>query len=568
MNSKTSELVEVCRNAKISGADMVVDILESLEKAAWNPRLGEISSTSQESFRWLWEGGSTGVGFVDWFRKGSGIFWISGKPGSRKSTLMKHIYDDPKARFFHEPSNKRKLFLSVYYAFYYQSSFGEKSFHGMIIAILYQILRARDSIDLLPAVLPIWNEAQKMHIGSGRTRLTTKDLESAIFAISRQKLVHGTICLFIDGLDECAGDWREELEFLTRLVTQDPDMTLEFKACILSRPENIIRDYLGRYPGFRIHERTFDDVLDYVQSQLGDKIINMSYIKQLQRYTGKDLIQDVVKKASGVFIWVRLAVLDLVEGFTQGDDLEELERRLSELPPDLETFYSRILDRIDDKYIAESVMYFAIVTASETPTYEFSLSLVRFGLALKPWREAITSAGDIMSPEDLRLLTERVERRIQSRCRNILEVTTITSPREGCEDSFKASPRVTFLHKTAKEFLNLKSTSQSLLKRSKQTPENEWIQLMALALRLLKVDPFSQPFHRSEWIHVVAQFFYFARRSELSTGVAQSSLMEALDSYLESKNTTWCSADMSTVYTGANRVVSRYLLKNKKRISE
>jgi hypothetical protein len=535
-------MVELHYDQELLRADTYLDILKSLEVASWNPRLREISSAHQESFGWLWARGSTGPGFVDWLENGSGIFWISGKPGSGKSTLMKHIVDDPRTPLFLRPSRKVDVLLNVCYAFYDQSIVGEKSYLGMISAILYQILRARASIDLLPIVLPIWKNAAQMCLhGPGHVKLTSMEIEDAIFAIASQKLVQGIICLFIDGLDECAGNWHQELSFLTRLVAQNPDQRMVFKACVLSRPENIIRDYLGRNSGFRIHERTFDDVLLYVQSQLEDKILNMSYINQSQRYNGNDLIQDVVKKASGVFIWVRLAVLDLVEGFTQGDDLEELQRRLSDLPPDLETFYSRILDRIDHKYISETVMYFALVTASETPNFEFPLSLIRFGLALKPWREAIMCSASIMDSEDSKMLSERVERRIQSRCRNLLEVRTITTPEEGCEDPFKTSPRVTFLHKTAKEFLNTEGTTRFLLNRTKQTPENEWIQLMALTIRLLKVDPSSQPFQKTEWVAIVAQFFYFARRSELSTGIAQATLMDAMDSYLRTKDATWCS---------------------------
>jgi len=35
---------------------------------------------------------------ASWLKRGNGLYWISGKRGSGKSTLMKHIYDDHRTR--------------------------------------------------------------------------------------------------------------------------------------------------------------------------------------------------------------------------------------------------------------------------------------------------------------------------------------------------------------------------------------------------------------------------------------------------------------------------------------
>lgn len=163
----------------------------------------------------------------------------------------------------------------VRHAFYDQSSIGEKSRIGMISSILYQLIRG--SIDLIPTMLPVWQKALTMaNYGQSQIKLTSADIEDCLFAISRQKNIQGTVCIFIDGLDECLGDWHQELKVLTRLVEANPDQKLHFKVCISSRPENTIRDYLGKDSGLKIHERTFNDVLNYVQSHLADKVSGMS----------------------------------------------------------------------------------------------------------------------------------------------------------------------------------------------------------------------------------------------------------------------------------------------------
>jgi hypothetical protein len=35
---------------------------------------------------------------ASWLKRGNGLYWIGGKRGSGKSTLMKHIYDDHRTR--------------------------------------------------------------------------------------------------------------------------------------------------------------------------------------------------------------------------------------------------------------------------------------------------------------------------------------------------------------------------------------------------------------------------------------------------------------------------------------
>ncbi|RFU27200.1 hypothetical protein B7463_g9151, partial [Scytalidium lignicola] len=411
--------------------DLQMDILQNLEPASRNPRFNEISTAYQESFRWLWNEGDSGPGFVNWLQNGSGMYWISGKPGSGKSTLMKYIVEEPKTvECLRYASNDSHLLL-----------------------LCHSLSAHSGSSDLIPAILPFWNAAIKMvHYGTGQVKITASDIENCLLAISRQKNIEGTVCLFIDGLDECIGDWHQELQLLDRLVQVNPGQKLQFKVCVSSRPENIIRDYLGKHPGLRIHERTFKDILNYVQSQLAEKVAGMSCIINSERYSGGNLIEDIVKKASGVFMWVRLAVHDLMEGCVQGDILR---------------------------------------------------SSVGFFLSCHRISNHFTSESHIDN-----------------------EPASIT--------------RITFLHKTAKEYLNKPETTQALLARSIYPSENPWVQLMSLSLFQLKLILDYQPFNGDKWDQTISQFFHFARYSELSTGLPQNFLMEGMNYYLTTLDQNWC----------------------------
>lgn len=101
-------------------------------------------------------------------------------------------------------------------------------------------------------------------------------------------------------------------------------------------------------------------------------------------------------------------------------------------------------------------------------------------------------------------------------------------------------PRITFLHKIAKEYLSKPETFRTLLTRSTKPPENAWVQLMNLSLLELKLISDCRPSQGDELVQIIAQFFYFARRSELSTGLPQTFLMDGMDSYLMAIHRDWC----------------------------
>ena len=59
-----------------------------------NRRYTNVAIAHQSSFAWIFDQFHNGarVPFVDWLQSQSGVFWITGKPGSGKSTLMKSIW--------------------------------------------------------------------------------------------------------------------------------------------------------------------------------------------------------------------------------------------------------------------------------------------------------------------------------------------------------------------------------------------------------------------------------------------------------------------------------------------
>lgn len=86
------------------------------------------------------------------------------------------------------------------------------------------------------------------------------------------------------------------------------------------------------------------------------------------------LAEDILSRAEGVFLWVRLVSDEMIEGLCEGDSPEELRDVLSGIPSELEGLYTRALCRNSRhktratgwlKY--ERYMMFQIVMCSQEP---------------------------------------------------------------------------------------------------------------------------------------------------------------------------------------------------------
>lgn len=81
-----------------------LSILQSLYFDTMESRHDTIKEEDKRTFEWIFRDTSEDVAslpwsnFVEWLRSGSGIYWLNGKAGSGKSTLMKFIVDHPQTK--------------------------------------------------------------------------------------------------------------------------------------------------------------------------------------------------------------------------------------------------------------------------------------------------------------------------------------------------------------------------------------------------------------------------------------------------------------------------------------
>jgi hypothetical protein len=76
--------------------DFTDDILEKLGFLCMEDRYQRIAETYEKTFEWIYHDPKAGCkpwsNFAKWLKTESGPYWITGKPGAGKSTLIKFIY--------------------------------------------------------------------------------------------------------------------------------------------------------------------------------------------------------------------------------------------------------------------------------------------------------------------------------------------------------------------------------------------------------------------------------------------------------------------------------------------
>ena len=418
--------------------DEIHDILMTLDFATRTEREASIEEAYGRTFGWIFlepdlSGASPRrLSFREWLRVGEGVFWISGKAGSGKSTLMRYIANEPRTlSILRTWGSNQKLIIASYF-FFNAGVLLQKSQQGLIRSILFDILS--QCPDLVPMVAPA-----RLHDHYLRSRpWKASDLQDICRKLTQQS-IDMKFCFFVDGLDEYEGDHSDVVNILNDLATLP-----NIKLCVSSRPWNVFQNSFGpKQQQLVLENHTEDDIVLYVQETLGKDASFAGSAGADPRL--KQLIDQIGAKAEGVFLWVRLVVSDLLRGCANQDDISDLQERLRYLPPNLETYYQCAFDNIDKfygEYTAE------ILLLAQEATQPLSLLTIAFYEVEKQHHSNSMGAYNAAaSNAKVDALLVACQTRLNSRCQDFLVI------RSGPDDAITLRHTVGFLHATAAEFL-------------------------------------------------------------------------------------------------------------------
>ncbi|KAH8816957.1 hypothetical protein F5884DRAFT_853390 [Xylogone sp. PMI_703] len=393
------------------------DCVLSLKSATIKLRLESVSESHAKTFHWLFD--SKIVSFSEWLQGSrnntDSIYWIQGKPGSGKSTLMKFAMKHPNTLQLLTKSEDTPYLIAGFF-FHDRGAEIQKSIPGMLQGILYSILI--QTITLRQFVQPIYAElcaAQKTKI----PHWSLESLRKAFEAIVQQRQIVTRLCLFLDALDEHHGDNDHLVGLMRQLVSDADGKFVKIKLCLASRPWDTFVAHFENCPGFKIHLFMFQDIKNYTSSKLHDsapKDINTGSIDPSRQTHLDRLALSISEKAQGVFVWVRIVVQEITRGVGDRTPYFVLEKALDGMPEELEDLYEHTLSRIESHHADEAFVMLQIALCAFAP------------LQLDTFVNTTSHAlwGEVPDVNEATL--EDMTQRVISRSGGLLEVVQILPP--------------------------------------------------------------------------------------------------------------------------------------------
>ncbi|KAF4437480.1 P-loop containing nucleoside triphosphate hydrolase [Fusarium austroafricanum] len=313
------------------------DGLDSREESIGPPLEG--------TFAWIWD--RDRCKFVDWLKGGSGLYWITGRALSGKSTLLKYITTMPPADLRKKALTKDPIVASYFLGGKAQHPIGS-TLEGIARALLWQILRKDHRY--FGSILVYFQDMKRCRPTMNWQRSVLWEI---LLQVLSQKHPHA-LWIFLDGLDKFPGDLFELADVCKKLAGV---ASKRVRICISSRPE---KEFMCSFDATLSLQEAILKLEDHTQ---GD--ITMFATKEISRLSKfldsssrKKLVKSLSVRANGLFMWVKLASRDVVETCMSGvgDDADKLLGCLDNLPDEITELYREILKKQEKHRELASIM--------------------------------------------------------------------------------------------------------------------------------------------------------------------------------------------------------------------
>ncbi|KAF7527322.1 hypothetical protein G7054_g10526 [Neopestalotiopsis clavispora] len=408
--------------------------------------------------------------FQNWLRNepDSKLYWVSGKPGAGKSTLMKYLFNQI------EKTNVIDSPYLVLHHFFWLGTTNERSKHndmeGMFMTILCQLLEQDiPGISLASTLIQnIPRISQKDHHTDWSLSELKDTTQQALQLISSRYSIY----LLLDALDEHLPVAHHDE--LLQVVTQLEKMP-KVRLVVSSRREMIFDKRLSGARQLHLQKLTAPDIYYFALDSLSKSI---GFQDPLSTRFLDDTVQRIVQKADGVFLWARLAVDSIKRGLIHGNALDELYDRLNDMPAELYDYFKFIWNRLGDdrkRYQTRAANIFSLLCCKSWdrvlldqgyfgPLNHMTaghLDLLYLSLALNPtYAQRIVQGDGDINETALLELCEGTETIILSSCAGLVELQGHSEGPEEIDycipcnvEPMVFSRRYGLIHRTAREFL-------------------------------------------------------------------------------------------------------------------
>jgi hypothetical protein len=280
-------------------------------------------------------------------------------------------------------------------------------------------------------------------------------------------------CFFIDGLDEYEETGQEDYKSMVKLLHEwtalAPD---DVKICVSSREYNVFLNFFSAEKRFRLQELTAGDMERYIEDQL----------EEIEAQKGRgNLIDAIVKKADGIFLWVAVVVRSLRERLEDGYDLPALKKELDTYPKELDPLFTHILKSLSGS--ARRKVYQISAMIDLLKSYDLNLSLFSTSFLENFENDPEFAMRDTfpfpsLDVDSLRIRQDSMGKRLNGYCKGLLEI------RVGKTLTSTFASIVAYTHRSVPEFLQTwKQEADTNLGLDKFNVENAISQLILAELR-------------------------------------------------------------------------------------
>jgi hypothetical protein len=254
------------------------------------------------------------------------ILWLTGLPGMGKSTLAQSVVDSLTG-----DEDSEDMHPGCQYHFFTFSDVAKRKVAYALRSIAFQLALGHDS--LCQRLVRLYEKTGLRLEQQEPQVIWTRIFEGMVFKTDFHKPLHWVL----DGLDE-SDSALSLVNFLFKAKPESP-----IRILLTSRPASSLlnlahsrREFLGHVP-LTIRD-TKDDVKLFIWTTLQDTIPTSDEMRER-------IAQQMLTKASGSFVWVKLALKTLERAWHTEDDIH---RALADIPQGMQALFSRMADSIED----------------------------------------------------------------------------------------------------------------------------------------------------------------------------------------------------------------------------
>jgi len=229
------------------------------------------------SFDWIWT-----TSFLQWLQNDEAFFWITGKPGSGKSTLMNHLVKTHRTQHSLNGSHRHFTIIDFFFDFRAGNSTAN-DLVGLIKTFLTQLSKTFANVE------------SSLSRKDARQLLENDDCDQLEELLCRSlRSITTRACAFIDGLDEYKGDYAALTDLLMRVQHRTA-----MKMCFASRPESVFLARFKEAPRVRMQDHNSTSIRVYIDQAIER---GRATLVDIESVLDENMRKEILRRAQGVII--------------------------------------------------------------------------------------------------------------------------------------------------------------------------------------------------------------------------------------------------------------------------